>query len=487
MRLALFLNSVRRELQATGAAGIALVVLFLGVMTNRYRFEGLPLRPHTEHFALGIGLLVLAWLVLKKRASLDLRWSDALLAVYLALALASSFLFPADPRASVQYWTRMISSVAVYWVARGLIAGGGAESAVKLSLKVLLAWGVLEALLGIAAWFLYPLGIHLGVDEYPLGVRGPGGILCNFSLTMYGTLWEPNVFGGVMMTIALVASALFVSNDFIAWRKGLGAAIAILLVALGLNASRGALGTLLVGMLPVLFLVRGMRFGEKLRWMIAALALVAVVTIPSLELSRVLMQLPTAPGLAQRAPCAEWLAQGMPRGSEPGDPEFDPATGPESGSNVVRRIFEGQTLASRWVSYRNAWQDFLQRPLLGNGANSFGQKYTTTAHTPGWISNLFLMALHDTGIVGTLVLSAWFGWFAWKTARALVRPPPPAETTARAARARTMALALSIGLVALFVTYQVTTMLWFGLVWWLLAVVGASAEAYARARQGGVS
>src|SRR6266542_4135700 len=105
---------VRRDLKTTGAAGFALLVLFLGVMTNRYRIEGLPLRPQPEQIALGIVLVVLAFLYLNKRARFQLQWSDGLLVLYLALALLSSALFPGDALASVQYWTRMGSSVAVY-------------------------------------------------------------------------------------------------------------------------------------------------------------------------------------------------------------------------------------------------------------------------------------------------------------------------------------------------------------------------------------
>lgn len=464
---------VRRDLRTTGAAGVALLGLFLGVMLNRYRIEGLPLRPQPEHAALGFALVVLAWLFLTKRARFPLQWTDGLLVLYLALALLSSALFPANALASVQYWTRMSSSVAVYFVARWLIESTDAPTAVNLGFKVLLVWGVVEGLLGIAAWFLYPFGVNLGVDEYPLGIRGPGGILCNFSLTTYVTLWEPNVFGGVMMFIILIAAVLFVSKDFTRWRKHLGIAMAVMLVALALNASRGALGTLAIGLILVLLLGQGMRFAEKLRWLIGAVILVVAVIVPSLEVSRTLMQLPTAPGLAERAPCAEWIAAGMPRGTTPGDPDYDPNTGPESGSSAVNRIFEGQTLASRWVSYQNAWQDFLKRPVLGNGADSFGQVYTTTAHTPGWISNMVLMSLHDTGIVGTLVLGAWFLAFGWGVFSTLRRVLPSPH--------RTLMLALAIGLVCVFITYQVTTLLWFGLVWFWLAVMEASLGRFGKA------
>lgn len=455
------LASIRRDLETAGAAGIALLVVFLGVVTNRYRLESLPLRPHLEHVAILFALAVLAWLVWRRRVRLSFQFSDLLLGAYLAVALVSSLLFPPDPRESVQYWARMVLAVLVYFIVRALMSQQPGSN-FRLALKALLLFGVIQALFGIVSWFLYPLGINLGVDEYPLGIRGPGGILCNFSLTMYGTLWEPNVFGSTLMLIVLVASTLFVSNEFVARRKSLGIALVILLVAIGLNASRGAMLTLALGLALVVLLARGMSLYRRAGWATAAALLLVLVNVPTQELSRVLMQLPSAPGLAARAPCAGWIAAGMPRATQQGDPAFDPSTGPESDFAVVNRMLEGQTLASRWVSYSSAWNDFLARPVLGNGANSFGQKYTTTARTPGWISNLVLMSLHDTGIIGTIILSSWFGWFALKTFRALPTLPP---------RTHTLALALSIGLVCLFLAYQVTTLLWFGLMWYFLAIL----------------
>ncbi len=456
-------QSLRRDVQQTGAAGIALLFLFVGVVTNRYRYEAIPFRPHNEHFAILFALGILAWLVWQKRARIVFLWTDALLIAYLGVALVSAFLFPPDARDSVSYWARMVLAVVVYFAARALMTGTARAIAFRFVLKMLLVFGVLEALYGIASWFLYPFGINLGVDEYPLGVRGPGGILCNFSLTMYGTLWEPNVFGSTLMVVILVGAVLFVSNEFASWRRALGIALAVMLGALALNASRGAFLALLFGLAFIVLFARGMNLTQKLKWAGAAGLLILAVYVPSQEISRGLMNMPGAPGLAQRAPCAEWMAKGMPRGTQTGDPEFDPSTGPESDLNVAKRLLEGQTLTSRWVSYKNAWDDFLQKPLLGNGPNSFGQKYTTTARTEGWISNLILMALHDTGIVGTTLLLAWFGVFVYKIFRAWHHAAVSSQ--------RTLVFALGIGLVCLFVAYQVTTMLWFGFMWFLLAAL----------------
>ncbi|HZQ10526.1 MAG TPA: O-antigen ligase family protein [Anaerolineae bacterium] len=462
------ISSVRRDIQTTGAAGIALLLLVISVVLNRYRVEFVPLRPQLEHFATLIAFGILLWLLYQKRAQIAFQWSDLALAAYLFIALVSSLLFPTDQLDSVQYWARMVAAVVVYFVTRWLIRATNPATALRFATKLLLLFGVAEALFGIFAWFLYPLGMNLGVDQYPIGVRGPHGVVCNFSLTMYGTLWEPNVFGSSLATIILIAATLFVSKEFAAWRKTLGIAIAIMLVALALNASRASIGALALGILMILFFVGGMSFMEKLKWATAAALVLVIVSVPSLELSKDLMQLPTAPGLADREVCAKWIADGMPHVLGPGDTAISPATGPESGPTTVRRLFEEQTLNSRIVGYRAAWDEIVQRPLFGNGANSFGQHHTTTAHTPDWISNVFLMALHDTGIFGLAILVAWLAWFAWTIFSAWRSAPPSAL--------RSLVLALGIGLVCLFVTYQLTTMLWFGFVWWYFAVLLAGAK-----------
>ncbi len=464
--MARMFESLRNDLKQAGLAGWMLLVLLLAVGMNRYRVDAVPLRPQLEHFALVLAFAALALMLFQKKARLAFDKSDALLAAYLFLALISSLVFPAEPRESVQYWARMVLAVVVYFVTRWLLQDNLAR--VRLILKALLVFGVGEAWFGIVGWFLYPFGINLGVDQYPLGIRGPGGILCNFSLTMYGTLWEPNVFGSTLMMVGLFGATLFVSNSFVRWRNYLGSALLIILIALGLNASRGVLLTLAFGLVLVLVFAGGMAFTQKLKWAALAAGIVLVVAVASQELAHDLMQLPTAPGLAARAPCAKWIAEGMPRGTQAGDPEIDPATGPESEIEIVNRVLEGQTVASRLVSYRNAWKDFLQRPWLGLGANSFGQKYTTTAHTPGWISNLTLMSLHDTGILGTIILFAWFIWFALTCWRGL--------RNSSASTLRTMLFGLGIGLVGLFVAYQVTTMLWFGLIWYWAAVLRAGVK-----------
>src|SRR5581483_4834293 len=113
-------------------------------------------------------------------------------------------------------------------------------------------------------------------------------------------------------------------------------------------------------------------------------------------------------------------------------------------------------------AYARAWNDFLAHPLLGNGVNVFAQKYTSPAGARDWISNLVLMALHDTGIVGTLLLGAWLmglGAAVWHALR-VGRGMP-----------RTFLLALSIAYVALLFCYQATSVFWLGWNWVYLGLL----------------
>jgi O-antigen ligase len=289
---------------------------------------------------------------------------------------------------------------------------------------------------------------------------------------MYGTQWEPNTFASMLTAIVLIGATLFVSNEFAAWRKALGIALLVMILALALNASRASLGILALGLIFVVLFAQGMALREKIKWALVAAGIVLIVSVSSLEVSRVLMRMPSAPNLASRAPCAAWIAAGMPTSMLSNNPDDFPGMDAETdGAAAMKRLLEGQTLASRWVVYLRAWNEFVQRPFFGNGVDSFGQHFTTTAHTPGWISNMFLMSLHDTGIVGTILLIAWFIWYAYFVFDAWRR--------AQVSAMRTMVFALGIGVVGLLIAYQATTMLWFGWVWFLFAILAKGAKVMA--------
>jgi O-antigen ligase len=130
----------------------------------------------------------------------------------------------------------------------------------------------------------------------------------------------------------------------------------------------------------------------------------------------------------------------------------------------VARVLTSRSIFFRLDTYERAWNDFLAHPLLGNGVNVFAQNYTSPSGTRDWISNFLLMALHDTGMIGLVILLAWLGWLARETYLAI--------KISRGA-ARTMLLALSIAYLALMLTYQATTVFWLGFNWVYLGLLRA--------------
>jgi O-antigen ligase len=128
------------------------------------------------------------------------------------------------------------------------------------------------------------------------------------------------------------------------------------------------------------------------------------------------------------------------------------------------RVLTSRSIFFRIDAYVRAWEDFVASPILGNGVNVFAQNHVSPSGSRDWISNFFLMTLHDTGVVGLLLLVGWLGWLAVETWRALGR------TTGIQ---RSFLLALSIAYVALFVTYQATTVFWLGFNWVYLGLVRA--------------
>lgn len=122
-----------------------------------------------------------------------------------------------------------------------------------------------------------------------------------------------------------------------------------------------------------------------------------------------------------------------------------------------------QSVFFRLESYARAWQGFAAQPLFGNGANVFAQKYMTAAGTRDWVSNLVLLTLHDTGIVGLALLGGWLASLGVTTGRTLKLSGP----------LQPFLLALTIAYVSLLVCYLATSVFWLGWNWTYLGLLAA--------------
>lgn len=398
-----------------------LPLLIAATALDRYRFDfgGAGLR--IEHFVF-IGA-VLAW-ALRVRPPVRLvnfSRADLWLVAYLALALVSSILFAPQLGESLKFLALMLFGVVVYWAVRALAA---APQAFTRAVGVLIVAGAAAAAFGLVAWLAYPLGINLGVQIYTLE---------KFTThSPFGTLFDSNTLGMYAMAAALLQITLLLDSQFAKWRVLLGVGTILTLVTVALSLTRTAWIGMAVGLVLVLVL------SPRRRWALAIGGVTLVLVVIALAANSAL------------------------------------AGGPDALANLsVARILTSRSILFRLDAYVRAWNDFLASPLLGNGANVFHQKYLAPSGTRDWISNFFLMSLHDTGILGTTLVLAWLGWLVRETYRALAHAQ---------GMVRTMLLALSIAYVALFVTYQATTVFWLGFNWVYLGLIRAGGLA-SRERQ----
>lgn len=397
----------------------ALPLLIVATALDRYRFDfgGAGLR--IEHFVF-VGV-ALAWLGHRLPAwqrgdrRLYFSRSDLVLVAYLAVGLVSSVLFAPQLRESLKFLGLMLFGVVLYGFVRAMACS---DDRFKRGVWMLVITGAAAAAFGIVAWAVYPFGIDLGVQVYTLG---------NFQThSPFGTLFDSNTLGMYAMAAALIQVTLLLDSQFEKWRVWLGVGTVITLIAVALSLTRVAW----IGLVFGLFLV--LLFSPRQKWALAIGGGAVVLVVLAL------------------------LVNSAMAGGSGALAEFS-----------VARVLTSRSIFFRLDAYTRAWNDFLTSPLLGNGLNVFAQKYTSPAGTRDWISNFFLMALNDTGVVGLVLLAAWLGWLAYTTWHALKR--------AQGMR-RTMLLGLSIAYLALFVTYQATTVFWLGFNWVYLGLIVAGQQ-----------
>ncbi|HEX6606823.1 MAG TPA: O-antigen ligase family protein, partial [Chloroflexia bacterium] len=345
------------------------------------------------------------------------------LAPYLGVTALASLLNAPDRLTAVRL-TGLVALVAlgallVYWCT-------DSPARFRAAVRIMIGLAGVEAVLAfaglVAAWFNSPLGVQPGRGEI---------------LVPFGTLWEPNVLGSYLAAGAVPALAALVAAPARRRAAGLAALLALILAALGLSLSRGAWAGFLAGAIVVA--VGGWWLGRRTaarwpalapRWPLAvgaglAAALFLVAVAPALFPM-------TTKGLFNRANVAAYT------------PQADP-------SLRIRADMASQALAEVGA-----------HPLIGHGAGSFGVDHFDAQGRPGWISNLELHVLYDSGLVGLLALLGGVGVSAWAAWRALRHGDPAARP----------AILGVLGAVAvLLVAYQATEASWLGYTWVYLGLL----------------
>ncbi|MBL7848586.1 MAG: O-antigen ligase family protein [Cyclobacteriaceae bacterium] len=123
--------------------------------------------------------------------------------------------------------------------------------------------------------------------------------------------------------------------------------------------------------------------------------------------------------------------------------------------------FKGGTGGGRVQGYLLAWESFLDRPILGKGTlsadtevyNPYVGQYQERMGGRGWLTGSGIQALHDTGIVGFVILMSLFGLTLWKNFKAFKQLPPGDWH-------RGIALGFLGGNLVILITSQLSSPLW---------------------------
>ena len=329
------------------------------------------------------------------------------LALYLAVNLLSSFLYAPQPTESFQIVVWLVLSFLAFLCAYSVI---GRYVGMREALFAVLAAGFVSAAVGVVLFLLSQFtGLTFGVDQ-------------ELGLKLYGTFFEPNIFGSFQAFSTIVGVVVLHLRQVRGWAYLWVATGTVLSgVALALSSTRAAWLGFVAGLLVLVFFqLRGGRFILLLSRLGIIVATVLVALVPTGMLENLSARFASIPD------------------------------------------FNTGTVAFRLVRFEIALYEWPTSPILGLGTNSFGQRHLdpTQNYAPDYLPSLFLATLYDIGLVGLLILLSIFGIFVWTLIR----------VAKSGVKESALALALLCGVVSLLVSYQGTNAFWFSYNWIILAV-----------------
>lgn len=312
-----------------------------------------------------------AWLSLPVR-HVTLPRSALFLLALAAYLLVQGFLVKTPYREPVLGYAMYLGgAVLLLCAAAGLREAAGADAIIRTLCWAALAGAVLGAAIGIAQ--------GLGVPDWLAGI-----VLQETDSHVRGHLRHASYYADHLLLGVVAAAYLFAVGGLRLW-----ALLPVLaLIALSLAFAGSRLTVLVLALLPVYALTTWLmqRDRDAVR-LVAGTALAAAIF---LLCEWALRELP-------------WLVQRW-----------------ERHSTLARLPTEAGGMALRWPLWEKALEAFAGAPLLGNGVDSFAWQYfrlldytpplNYTIHS----HNLFTESLACFGLIGTALLVAMFGAFAWQ-------------------------------------------------------------------------
>jgi hypothetical protein len=342
-----------------------------------------------------LGLLILGGILVASRFRMRIPWAGAIYPlIYVGIEALSTLLNPAD-------WSRGFKLDLLLGVEAVLAIGAATlVSAIdrKTLARIIVGAGALAAAVAVALTILYQLHLTgFGVQVDP--VTG----VCK----TYGTMYEANLLGSYLaatLVFSLVVGQYLGPTWFTAGSR------AVIVIGIGLTVSRAIWFSVLAGVVVLLALAVSERVRMR-KQQLAALAGGAALTLVA------------------------WAALLQVASSHPCGPVLAPELSTQGSIN------------GRFASHILALKEWSSSPFWGLGTGSSRAHLTNDPNQP-WISSQAIAELHDTGVIGLVLVFGMLGLLLWALIR-WRRSPDPGE--------RWIRYGLAASIVTLLVAFQATT------------------------------
>ncbi|MDQ2744475.1 MAG: O-antigen ligase family protein [Chloroflexota bacterium] len=326
---------------------------------------------------------------------------------YLLINVLASLLFAVERSRGLKLDAEIFAAVACYIVASALL---WRRENLALAIRALWVVSTLEAVIGIASMVLFAahvtlLGVQINESGFPMA---------------YGTQWEANIFGSF-----LLGNFLVLLGDYVNGNRSSLRAFSLMLIVLGIGVSMTRTVWLALVIALVVFVALAQRLRRSESSLLGILAAIPVVALVGLIVG-------SATPLAGRL------------------------------MDLVN--LQSSSASGRFVWFTAALQDWKSHPIFGNGTGSFNYNAVPGQPHP-WLPNLFLLTLHDTGIVGLAIVVALIVIFFRTIVRGLRLDNNQALLAAGAAA----------GFTGLLLAFQMTSGFWFAYPW-IVAAIGMRAS-----------
>ena len=440
---------------------VAFGILFLLASLSRWTIDTQLGNMRLEQPAIAAGLLAL--LYARRLPDLAtwrrLRPMAIAFVIYLGALIASSLLYSPDRADSLRMIVWIGLSMAGGLLAFLLLFEEGPEGGphwLRLATVPQAAAGILVALLFYS-------------------IAG-GQSLPGMDIKVFGLSWEANVYASLLGAITPFAIEECRSRP----RLRSAALVALMLAGLAVGLTRGAYLGLAAGLIAYAGVILYRKQEPRRLLLPGSVAIGAIVVgifvAPAL-LSSARTQAQqidvTIPGWGRGLAIGPYVLPGLPGHTLIGQLRVDPIPPvtpvtpvPPAGGSKPPPVVEPpdtDTLAFRLARIPTALTDWQRDPVIGLGANSFGQRHIDLSQGPAVPDHLAILAvaaLYESGVVGFAGLTVGFALLLLALWRASGRPATGP-----------IAAAYLGSLISLLVAYQATNALNFSLIW-LIAGAG---------------